>query len=63
MLLKEEIKKSIMPFLRKLARKANNLMAIAMDMSGPYEYAAREILPKVDIVLITIMSWLCVAKL
>jgi transposase len=43
-------KKAIMPFLRKLARKANNLIAMAMDMSGPYESAVREILPKIDIV-------------
>jgi transposase len=43
-------KKSITPFLRKLARKATNLTAIAMDMSGPYESAVREILPGVDIV-------------
>lgn len=43
-------KKSIIPFLRKLARKAVNLTAIAMDMSGPYESAVREILPKIDIV-------------
>ena len=43
-------KESIMPFLRKLARKAVNLIAVAMDMSGPYESAVREVLPKVDIV-------------
>jgi len=43
-------KESITPFLRKLARKANNLIAMAMDMSGPYESAVREILPQIDIV-------------
>lgn len=43
-------KESIMPFLRKLARRAVNLIAMAMDMSGSYESAVREVLPKVDIV-------------
>ena len=43
-------KKAIAPFLRKLARRAKNLIAIAMDMSGPYESAVREILPGIDIV-------------
>jgi transposase len=43
-------KKAILPFLRKLCRKARNLKAIAMDMSGSYESAVREILPNVDIV-------------
>lgn len=43
-------KKSITPFLRKLARRATNLIAMAMDMSGPYESAVREVLPKIDIV-------------
>lgn len=43
-------KESIMPFLCKLARKATNLIAVAMDMSGPYESAVREVLPNVDIV-------------
>lgn len=43
-------KEAIIPFLRKLARKASNLVAVAMDMSGPYESAVREILPKVDVV-------------
>lgn len=43
-------KESITPFLRKLARKANNLIAMAMDMSGPYESAVREVLPQIDIV-------------
>jgi transposase len=43
-------KESIIPFLRKLARRANHLTAIAMDMSGPYESAVREWLPKIDIV-------------
>ncbi|HNA62348.1 MAG TPA: ISL3 family transposase [Rhabdochlamydiaceae bacterium] len=43
-------KESIMPFLRKLARRATNLIAMAMDMSGPYESAVREVLPKIDVV-------------
>jgi len=43
-------KKAIEPFLRKLSRKAINLKAIAMDMSGSYESAVREFLPKIDIV-------------
>jgi transposase len=43
-------KKAIAPFLRKLSRKAINLKAIAMDMSGSYESAVREFLPKIDIV-------------
>jgi transposase len=43
-------KDAIAPFLRKLARKAHGLMAIAMDMSGAYESAVREILPKVDVI-------------
>lgn len=43
-------KESIMPFLRKLARRATKLTAVAMDMSGPYESAVREVLPRVDIV-------------
>ena len=43
-------KESITPFLRKLRSKATNLIAIAMDMSGPYESAVREILPKIDII-------------
>lgn len=43
-------KKAIAPFLRKLSRKATNLKAIAMDMSGSYESAVREFLPKIDIV-------------
>jgi transposase len=40
-------KKTVMPFLRKLARRAVNLKAIAMDMSGPYESAVKEVLPHV----------------
>lgn len=43
-------KKAILPFLRRLSRKAVNLKAVAMDMSGSYESAVREALPKVDIV-------------
>lgn len=43
-------KEAITPFLRKLARNASSLIAVAMDMSGPYESAVREILPKVDVV-------------
>lgn len=43
-------KAAIKPFLRKLARKAKNLTAVAMDMSGAYESAVREMLPGVDIV-------------
>lgn len=43
-------KESITPFLRKLAKKALNLKAIAMDMSGPYKSAVGEFLPHLDIV-------------
>lgn len=43
-------KKTILPFLRRLSRKAMNLEAVAMDMSGSYESAVRETLPKIDIV-------------
>lgn len=43
-------KRSILPFLRKLAKKAVNLVAMAMDMSGSYESAVREVLPKIDVV-------------
>lgn len=43
-------REAIMPFLRKLAHRADHLTAVAMDMSGPYESAVREVLPKVDIV-------------
>ncbi len=42
--------KSITPFLRKLARKALNLKAIAMDMSKSYVAGVKEILPHVDYV-------------
>ena len=38
------------PFLKKIAKDATNLMAIAMDMSGPYKSAVNEILPNQDIV-------------
>ncbi|HLY69310.1 MAG TPA: ISL3 family transposase [Puia sp.] len=40
----------IVPFLLKLARKANNLKAIAMDMSVSYISAVQNFLPGVDIV-------------
>lgn len=40
-------KKAVLPFLRKLARRATNLQAIAMDMSGPYESAVKEVLSHV----------------
>jgi transposase len=43
-------KADIAPFLRKLAKKAKNLKAIAMDMSGSFASAVASILPKVDIV-------------
>lgn len=42
--------KSIAPFLRKLAQKALNLKAIAMDMSKSYVAAVKETLPHVDYV-------------
>ena len=43
-------KDDIQPFLKKLARKAKKLKAIAMDMSRSYSGAVTEHLPKVDIV-------------
>jgi len=43
-------KEEISPFLQKLAIKATNLKAIAMDMSVPYFAAISQSLPKVDIV-------------
>lgn len=43
-------KEDILPFLKTLAKKAKNLKAIAMDMSGSYASAVKEILPKVDLV-------------
>ena len=43
-------KEDILPFLRKLARKARQLEGIAMDMSSAYYYAVLEALPKLDIV-------------
>lgn len=43
-------KEVVLPFLKKIARKAINLRAIAMDMSKSYISAVREILPKKDIV-------------
>jgi transposase len=41
---------AIIPFLKKIAKKAINLKAISMDMSGPYKSAVTEILPSLDIV-------------
>lgn len=43
-------KNVVLPFLKKLARKATNLQAIAMDMSKSYISAVTEILPLKDIV-------------
>ncbi|GAB4231339.1 MAG: hypothetical protein Tsb0021_09770 [Chlamydiales bacterium] len=43
-------KHNVTPFLRELAKKAKNLKAIAMDMSGPFASAVTSILPNVDIV-------------
>lgn len=43
-------KEVIIPFLKKVAKKAVNLKAIAMDMSGPYKSAVNELLPHIDIV-------------
>lgn len=43
-------RETIIPFLKKLAKKAINLKAIAMDMSGPYKSAVGEFLPHLDIV-------------
>jgi transposase len=43
--------KDVAPFLKKLAKKAINLKAFAMDMSSSYASAVRETLPKVKIVL------------
>jgi len=43
-------KEDIRPFLEKLGKKGKNLKAIAMDMSGAYYNAVREVLPGVDIV-------------
>lgn len=43
-------KEVITPFLKKIAKNATNLKAIAMDMSGPYKSAVNEFLPGRDIV-------------
>ena len=43
-------KENIQPFLDRLSKRARNLKAIAMDMSGSYYHAVREALPRVDIV-------------
>jgi transposase len=43
-------KEDIAPFFKKLAQKADNLQAIAMDMSRSYFAAALEYLPHVDVV-------------
>lgn len=43
-------KEDIIPFLKKIARKATKLKAVAMDMSGPYKSSVKEWLPNRDIV-------------
>lgn len=43
-------REAIIPFIRKLAKKAVNLKAVAMDMSGPFESAMEEFFPFLDIV-------------
>lgn len=43
-------KEDIKPFLKKLAKKAKKLEAIAMDMSTSFYWAVDEILPQVEIV-------------
>jgi len=43
-------KKAIIPFLKKLAKKAKRLKAIAMDMSNAFYSAVKQELPHVDIV-------------
>ena len=43
-------KEAILPFLRKLAKKAKKLKAVAMDMSRSYFWAVHETLPGVEIV-------------
>lgn len=43
-------KEVVLPFLKKVARKAINLQAVAMDMSKSYISAVREVLPEKDIV-------------
>lgn len=41
---------TVKPFMLQLKEKAINLKAIAMDMNAAYASAARELLPKIDIV-------------
>ena len=43
-------KEVILPFLKKIAKKATNLKAVSMDMSGPYKSAVKQLLPSLDIV-------------
>ena len=43
-------KEKLMPFLRKLKKRAKSLKAIAMDMSRSFFWAVRDILPNVDVV-------------
>jgi transposase len=43
-------KEAIIPFIKKLVKKAVNLKAVAMDMSGPYESAMKEFFPFLNIV-------------
>jgi transposase len=43
-------KEDILPFMKKLAIKAKNLKAIAMDMSSTFFWSVREVLPHVDVV-------------
>lgn len=40
----------IIPFLKKIGKKAIYLKAVAMDMSGPYKSAVEEFIPHIDIV-------------
>ena len=43
-------KEAIFPFLKKIKKHAKNLKAIAMDMSGSYYSAVKEVLNHIDIV-------------
>lgn len=43
-------REAIIPFIKKLTKKATNLKAVAMDMSGPYQSAMNEFFPFLDIV-------------
>ena len=43
-------KDKIMPFLRKLKKRAKSLRAVAMDMSRSFFWAVHEVLPKVAVV-------------